>query len=144
MTDERLGILLVEDERQLARAISRTLRTQGFDVVAAPSSAMARVLDCRFKVGVFDIDLGDGSGVDLARELLASGRVSQAVFFTATTAVAELEAAAALGPVVSKCEGVDALLPVLIQAIPNVAPRASGVMPAIIDSVELAKRWRVG
>jgi len=126
MTDNFLGILLVEDDRQLSRAVSRQLRRYGFDVVAAPTAAMARVLECRFRLGILDIDLGDESGVDLARELLDCGRVERVIFFSASTDADELAGAAAVGPVVAKHESVEALLPVLGALLPDDAPRESG------------------
>jgi len=136
MMDGCLGILLVEDERQLSRAISRRLRGYGFDVVAAPTIAMARVLECRFRVGIFDIDLGDGSGIDLAREFLACDRVGRAIFFTATADEAALRCAGEVGPVVSKREGVEALLPVLGAALPEHLPRESGIVPRFdVDTI---------
>jgi CheY-like chemotaxis protein len=131
MVDGRLGILLVEDERQLSRAISRTLRGYGFDVVAAPTAAMARVLECRFRLGIFDIDLGDGCGIELARELLNAESVQCAVFFSATSDASALARAAQVGPVISKGEGIEALLPVLSQAIPQHLPRESGIVPCL-------------
>ncbi len=131
MFSGHIGILLVEDERQLSRAIARALRSHGFDVVAAPTAAMARVLDCRFSLGIFAIDLGDGSGVDLARELLTEGRVGSAIFFSATQDQVELDRAAAVGPVVAKRDGVEALLPFLGVSASRYSPRESGVVPVV-------------
>jgi DNA-binding response OmpR family regulator len=126
MTDGFLGILLVEDDRQLSRAVSRQLRRCGFDVVAAPTAAMARVLECRFRLGIFDIDLGDESGIDLARAFLDCGSVEQVVFFSASVDAEALARAAEMGPVVAKREGVEALLPVLSGVLPENTERQSG------------------
>jgi len=126
MTDGFLGILLVEDDRQLSRAVSRQLRRYGFDVVAAPTAGMARVLECRFRLGIFDIDLGDESGIDLAREFLDCGSVEQVIFFSASVDADALARATEIGPVVAKREGVEALLPVLGAVLPEDTPRESG------------------
>jgi CheY-like chemotaxis protein len=110
---ESNSLLMVEDDRQLSRAVSRALGRFGHSVIAAPSFATAQVLACRFDIGVFDIQLGDGDGIDLAEEMLGDGRVEHVVFFTAERDPVALERAGRLGPVVHKQEGVEALLPIL-------------------------------
>ena len=119
------SILLVEDERQVARAVARTFRLRGVDVVVIPSVSRGRILRGRFSIGIFDIDLEDGSGVELARELLAGACVGQAVFFSASADAEVLARAAKLGAVVAKREGTGALVRVVSALI---RPRQSLVV----------------
>jgi DNA-binding response OmpR family regulator len=124
----------VQKDRQRSRAVARTLRSQGFDVIAAPSVAMAEVLECAFDVGVVELDLDDGDGLELARSLLAGGRIEDVVFFTAPTTVARVEQARELGIVIDHREGVDALTPVLKELSRTRGPHASAKVP-VLDTV---------
>jgi hypothetical protein len=74
-----------------------------------------------FDVGVFDIELGDGCGVVLAKTLLDTGRLCRLVFFTASMDRRIHELARPLGPIVSKRDGISALLEALSTSVP---PRA--------------------
>ena len=64
-------VLLVEDSRELASAMRRTLKARGFSVVLATSHAQARALiereDLRFDAAILDHRLPDGD----SRELVA-------------------------------------------------------------------------
>ncbi len=78
-------VLLVEDDPQLARLFTMRLSRAGLVVTVAPSCLLARSSVGPFDVGLFDIILPDGDGVDVARELLAAGRVRRALFYSGTT-----------------------------------------------------------
>lgn len=134
LTPSTLGILLVQRDRQCSRAVSRSLRAQGFDVIAAPSVAMAEVLECAFDVGVIELALEDGDGLELARGLLAAGRIEEVVFYTAGVGSERLEAARQLGAVVVHQEGIAALLPVLVGLARVQGARQSGKVP-LLDTV---------
>jgi len=154
------GLLLVQRERQRSRAVARALRAQGFDVIAAPSVAMAEVLDCTFDAGVIELDLEDGDGLELARALLAAGRIEEVVFFTGSVTIARAEAARSLdalamldedpeaarrlGVLIEHREGVEALLPVLLQLVRTRGPQSSGKVPVLDTVPDDAWRWRVG
>jgi DNA-binding NarL/FixJ family response regulator len=93
-----------------------------------------------FALAIIDIELPDGDGVALAEHLLTSGAVASVVFHTATRDAARRDAAAALGVVVEKEQGIERLLrvveitlaeraePVLAVAVPDetVPQRESG------------------
>jgi DNA-binding response OmpR family regulator len=77
----RQRVLLVEDHGNLARMLSLTLRSFGYDVAIASDLANAgSLVDAEpFDVVVSDLTLPDGSGLDLARKLQRRGRVVKAI-----------------------------------------------------------------
>lgn len=76
------SILVVEDDLVIARLIERGFVRLGFSVQVATSCVEARAVTGQFRCGVFDIELGDGDGVELAVEMLARGSVRTVVFYT--------------------------------------------------------------
>lgn len=68
-------ILTIEDEDNLRLSIRRSLAKAGHDVVEASSLAAGRPLAISgdFDVVLTDVNLGDGSGADLVREIRAEG-----------------------------------------------------------------------
>jgi two-component system response regulator PilR (NtrC family) len=72
---------LVEDNRDVLRYLELTLRRQGFRVATAASLAEARgaAVGCDFDLLISDIELKDGSGLDLMRELGPRGILGIAV-----------------------------------------------------------------
>ncbi len=72
---EEPGILLVEDEPQLQRVLARTLAQMGYHVETAGTAAEAvdAVLRCAPAVLVLDVNLPDGTGWGVLRQLAARG-----------------------------------------------------------------------
>jgi DNA-binding NtrC family response regulator len=103
-------LLIVDDEPSTARSLGRVLRAAGHSVTVAGSCAAARTLDGRFDCAVLDIDLGDGSGIDLASELHARGSIARVVFYSGTLDDSVLERIKHTGPLVMKAEPVARLL----------------------------------
>jgi DNA-binding response OmpR family regulator len=99
---EPLRVLVVEDDPGIGRALSRALRQEGHAFVLVERCHLARELQQSFDVGVLDLELPDGSGVDLGRELLVRGMLETVVFFSATADSALLRRAAEFGEVVPK------------------------------------------
>jgi DNA-binding response OmpR family regulator len=110
-------LLLVEDEATLARAMARLLRRSGYEVFLAGSSEEARAAPGTFSLGVFDVDLPDGDGLDLASALMSSGAVRRAVFFSGSSSPGRRAKAARLGPFVEKAKGFPELLHVIGLAL---------------------------
>lgn len=118
-------LLVVEDDVTVAKALSRTLARRGFSVAIARSCTAARTLAQSFDFAVLDIDLPDGNGVDLARDLIEKGRVPSVMFFTGSTDSAMLARARRLGPVTTKASGTS---PILAYLTPDPEPPASQTM----------------
>ncbi|MEP7049187.1 MAG: response regulator [Pseudomonadota bacterium] len=103
-------LLVVEDDVTVARALSRTLARRGYAVAICRSCTAARALAQTFDFAVLDLDLPDGNGVDLARDLMADGKVPSVLFFTGSCDSAMLARARRVGTVVTKAEGSSSVL----------------------------------
>jgi DNA-binding response OmpR family regulator len=108
-------LLLVEDDVLLARALERTLQARGARVRHVACCALAALLTGPFPIGVFDIELPDGDGIELARLLRSRGVVGKIVFYTACTEPQRLARARELGSVFVKT----AHLPTLLELSPR-------------------------
>ncbi len=104
-----LALLVVEDDRAVARAIARLLKRRGHKVVLADSYSGALALTDVYDCGIFDVDLPDGSGIELAAELRDEGRVRRCVFFSASPEAGTEKEARELGEFVHKTAGVGEL-----------------------------------
>ncbi len=67
----KLKLLLVEDSPMIIRGLQYTLEQAGYEVVVCMSKHMAddRLARMNFDVAVLDVNLPDGSGFDLCRQL---------------------------------------------------------------------------
>jgi len=109
-----MRMLIVEDEPSLQRALRRVLRQSGWSVECAGRCCEAEIHDSVFDCGVFDVDLPDGNGVDLAEKMLDGGIVRRAVFFTARSDAETVTRAERFGPVLQKARGVEPLLAAVV------------------------------
>jgi DNA-binding response OmpR family regulator len=111
------SVLVVEDNPVLARPLTRFLQQSGYTVHFASCCADARRLLGPFDVGVFDVDLSDGSGIDLCAELLTSKVVRSAVFYTGALDNVRFQTASALGVVVRKTQSAEDLRRAICAAL---------------------------
>jgi two-component system copper resistance phosphate regulon response regulator CusR len=67
-----MRVLVVEDEADLAHALSRSLRRQGYavDVAAGAITGEEKLRSNSYDLAVLDWNLPDGSGLDLCRRLM--------------------------------------------------------------------------
>ncbi len=122
-------VLLVDDDPAVARGIARLLMARGLSVDVALSCEAARNHPGHFDLGIFDIELPDGLGVDLARELSLKAKVCALIFYTGATYQPLLRRASELGPVVPKQSGPRALLEAAQHRLATPRPRfRSGVL----------------
>lgn len=95
-------ILLVDDSPVARLAARRALDAVGLEVVEHDSLAASREVDARTLAGaLLDLELGDGSGAELAVALRAAHADLPVAFFTSATREAA-RVAEALGPVYAK------------------------------------------
>jgi FixJ family two-component response regulator len=78
-------VAVVDDDENACRALSRLLRADGLQPVTYPS-AEAFLADSKrpvFDCLVFDVQLGGISGIELHRQLAASGSSTPVIYVTA-------------------------------------------------------------
>jgi CheY-like chemotaxis protein len=109
------SVLVVEDDPVIRRSLIRALASDGFSAQAVHTCSAARELAGRFDWAVLDVDLTDGTGTQLASELLSRGMTSNIVFFTGSNDRTLLARARGLGQLLNKSQGVPALLGVLAE-----------------------------
>jgi DNA-binding NarL/FixJ family response regulator len=105
-----LQVLVLEDDPLVRRGLSRALRVAGHVVVAVERCSGVRDLARGFDVAILDLELPDGSGVEVASELLAIRATRGVVFFSGAGDPALLRRAERLGAVVAKSENLKPLL----------------------------------
>jgi DNA-binding response OmpR family regulator len=127
-------LLLVEDEATLARSVARLLRRHGYDVYLVGSCDEARQAPGTFSLGIFDIDLPDGDGVDLAKELSSLGAVRRVVFFSGTAEAVLQAGARKVGPLVEKSRGFPDLLAVIELALATQHAKVAGAEDITVGS----------
>jgi DNA-binding response OmpR family regulator len=103
-------LLLVEDQPDLARVLQRILRSRRLSVHTSGSCREALQQQDSWDCAILDVDLPDGNGIDLGRELLDSARTLCVVFFSAQSDASVRASAEELGPFVSKTADVDDLV----------------------------------
>jgi CheY-like chemotaxis protein len=128
-TAETTRALIVEDDPVVARSIARRLLREGYTVSLAGTCRAARAAGGGFHVGILDLDLPDGSGSELADELLRLGAVRSIVFYTGSLDAAQRDRAQLFGQVVDKTEDVEQLIG-LLEPLPT-APPISHMAPAL-------------
>ena len=97
-----LRCLIVDDNAEFLGAARELLVRQGLDVVGAASTcddALARDEELRPDLALVDIDLGEESGFDLARQLVER-RATTRVVLISTYAEKDLEELIAASPAV--------------------------------------------
>ena len=82
---DHISIAIVDDDESLCRSLTRLLSAVGMQTVAYPS-AEAFLTDRQrpaFDCLVLDVQLGGISGIELQRQLVASGARTPVIFITA-------------------------------------------------------------
>ena len=102
-------VLLVGESWEVGCVVPGDIDRSELAVTVARGPTEARALRASFDVGVFDLDLADPSGVELAEELLSAARIGRAVFFTGASWQPVLRRAARMGALVEKDQGPAAL-----------------------------------
>src|SRR5258706_12210691 len=99
-TPEPTRALIVEDDPVVARSVARRLLREGYTVSLAQTCRAARAAGSGFQVAGLDLDLPDGSGTNLADDLLRLGRAGRILFYTGALDKTQPERASRFGEVV--------------------------------------------
>ena len=88
-------ILIVDDDRFIRMALGEAVRSWGYETIEAGTVSNARVLFAEHEppVALLDIDLPDGSGLDLLNEMKEKSPETIAVMITGSVDVANSLAA---------------------------------------------------
>lgn len=126
-----MKLLLVEDNAAVGRAIAKSLRAQGHSVTLAHTYADARAAAGHHDVGIIDITLPDGDGIELCEQLLREGRIGGALFCSGSVDDLLLERAEETAPVISKEASFWELSDAIVSAAkrPSSAPRGTSRPP---------------
>ncbi len=103
----------MEEDPDLRARLCRLLRARGHAPIAAKSCLAAAQLSVSVDGVVADVELHDGSGIELVKHLIANSLATRAVFHTACDAPSKLASAARFGHVIPRdgnCERVLATL----------------------------------
>jgi CheY-like chemotaxis protein len=96
-------VLLVDDSPVALRALADRMGAEGFDVRIESTAAGAMLSEAAsLSCAVVDVDLPDGSGVDVAAALRAGRPALPIAFFTSGAAPPLLQRAREHGPVFAK------------------------------------------
>jgi FixJ family two-component response regulator len=78
-------VLVVDDDRGILRAMKRLLRQHGYDTLLFPSAEAFRSHNDFEKVVcvILDLNLNDGSGIELRHRLKAAGNSVPVIYVTA-------------------------------------------------------------
>jgi FixJ family two-component response regulator len=78
-------VLVVDDDRGILRALKRLLRQHGYDTLLFPSAEAFRSHNDFEKVVcvILDLNLNDGSGIELRHRLKAAGNSVPVIYITA-------------------------------------------------------------
>lgn len=114
-----MRILVLEDYPPLAKVIEIGLRRIGHEAVRVDSVRAALATEGEFELATMDVDLPDGRGMDAAEQMIREGRLRQVVFFSATSDAELEERARSIGPFVEKAYGVEALVQMIQQLVPD-------------------------
>lgn len=79
------SIFLVEDDREIAKNLTRLLRSEGFDAVhaATQKEAVSKLSDGKFDLALVDISLPDGNGFSVCTEIKEAQDIP-VIFLTAS------------------------------------------------------------
>ncbi len=105
----RMQLLVIDDDPVLSRAIGRSLRSRGYVVRTVTSYEEAEREQGPYVCAICDVNLPDGDGLALARNLRERGVVDKLVFFSGVVDPDVRRQADELGTFVPKGDGLAAV-----------------------------------
>jgi two-component system response regulator RegA len=116
-----VGRVLIADDDAVARAVlDRRLKAEGIAALVLASAAEGRGVDpAPLACALLDLELGDGSGADVANALRTVRPELPVAFFTSGASAPELARAGAIGPVFTKPAELDRAIAWVRSHIPS-------------------------
>ena len=141
-------LLLVDDDEDFLRMLSRALVRRGLEVIAAPGAEQARSMLSEAPCpdyAVVDLKLGQASGLNLVQELKTRCPTMSIVMLTGYASIATAVEAVKLGAVnyLAKPATVDDILTVLSQSAGAGASAMQEARPLSVDRLEWEHIQRV-
>lgn len=127
-----IRVLIVEDEPTVRRAVARALGSREWEVEQADSVQQAWELSAKggYDCAILDIDLPDGSGVELCKRLRREARVDRVIFFSGASDPDVLAEASRLATSVHKSEGIHCLVEAAVREVRSPPQSQACVRPA--------------
>ena len=99
MLKDRNLVLVVDDDPGMLRSVQRLLRLHGYEPIPFPSAQAFKSYTDFEKAAcvILDINLNDGSGIELRHGLKAAGVSAPVIYITGNDSLAIREAALASG-----------------------------------------------
>jgi two-component system KDP operon response regulator KdpE len=132
-------VLVVDDEPQILRALSITLKARSYDVVVATSGKQALAVAAQSSPDIVVLDLGlpDLDGIDVIRGLRGWSKVPIIVLSGRSQGVSKVDALdAGADDYVTKPFNVDELL-ARLRAVTRRAPAGSDEVRAVIGNIKV-------
>ncbi|HWU42537.1 MAG TPA: response regulator transcription factor [Bdellovibrio sp.] len=81
------NVLLVEDDPQISKSLSMSLRYSDYDVVVAETihEAWDKMAHMTYDILLLDVNLPDGTGIELCEKVRAAGKETPIIFLSART-----------------------------------------------------------
>jgi FixJ family two-component response regulator len=115
----RLTLVVVDDDRDIRRAVGRSLRSYGHDVHLFDSGEAYLSERCAADCAIVDIGLPGVSGLEMEERMRRSGCGMPIVFITAHDDLAERAVLSTSMPVLRKPVDADDLLDAIAQVTAN-------------------------
>jgi two-component system KDP operon response regulator KdpE len=127
-------VLVVDDDRPLARALAINLKAHGYDVTVAHDgrAALTEVARARPAVVVLDLGLPDQDGIEVLAGIRGWSAIPVIVLSARSTSAEKVEALdAGADDYVTKPFGMDELLARIRAAVRRATPAASGAVDVV-------------
>lgn len=106
MVPSQLRVLVLDDSQIVLAAARKTLSDHGWEVLARSNADEVGLVDIgSLNAAILDVEVGDASGIDVAKRLRAARPSLPLAFLTATSDARMRERAKTLGIVFDKSEG---------------------------------------
>jgi len=135
-----MRVLLADDHPMIAAALDLLLRGTDYELTGRArtgAEALAQVKSVKPDILLLDVNMPDGSGIDVLRNLRERGRAPRVILLTAGMDDPQLVAADRLGPEGMVLKTADPAL--LLECMEEVANGGRWIDPEIAERIAVAK-----